>query len=140
MNFISANHIFSAYPDLTFNGLSMINPGAVYFGDFNISAIDALRKYDTRGFCYVNCAATGVCNTQGRTLTDKNCFWLNLNNIPYMNKSAIELFYSYKSVNAHWILGGKICGLRFQDSFIFPRVELYENEAYYPFPYYSNNH
>ena len=65
MNFISADHIFSAYPNLTFNGLSMINPGAVYFSDFNISAIDALRKYDARGFRYVNCATLGVCSTQG---------------------------------------------------------------------------
>ena len=137
MNFVSPHHIFSAYPDLTFNGLSMINPGAIYFGNFNISAIDALRKYNARNFRYVNCAALGSCTTPSRTLTDSKCFWMNLHHVPYMDKSAFELFGTYQTVDAHWILGGKICGLRLQDSFVFPRVELYENEAYYPFCYSS---
>ena len=68
---------------------------------------------------------------------DKSCFWLNLNTVPKINKSAIELFSSYQAVDAHWILGGKICGLRFQDSFVLPRVELNENEVYYPLLYSS---
>ena len=70
-------NVFSAYLDLTFNRLSMINPGAVCFGHFDISVVDALRKYDARGFHYVNYAALGVCNTQWRTLTVNRRFWLN---------------------------------------------------------------
>ena len=56
----------------------MINPGVVYFGHFDISVGDALRKYDVRGFNrYVNYAALGVCSTQWHTLTVNRCFWLN---------------------------------------------------------------
>ena len=70
-------NVFSAYPHLTFNRLSMINTGAVYFSHFDISVVDALRKYDVRGSRYVNYAALGVCSTQWHTLTVNRCFWLN---------------------------------------------------------------
>ena len=55
----------------------MINPGAVYFGHFDISVVDALRKYNDCGFHYINYAALGVWSTQWRTSTVNKCFWLN---------------------------------------------------------------
>ena len=61
-------NVFSAYLNLTFDRLSMINPEAAYYGHFDISVVDALRKYDDSGFRYVNCATLGVCSTQWRTL------------------------------------------------------------------------
>ena len=130
MNFVSPRHLFSTYPDLTLNGLSMVNPDAVYFGHFNISVADALRKYSNRGFRYVNCAALGACSSQGRTLTDKKSFWLNIKNTPNLDKSANELFTSYDAVDVHWVLGGKICGIQVQPSLVLPRVHVIENESY----------
>ena len=135
MNFVSPSHLFSAYPDLTLNGLSMINPGTVYFGHFNISVADALRKYRSRGFRYVNCNALGGCSSQGRTLTDSKGFWLSMKGAPHVDKSAIELFASYNAVDVHWILGGKICGGRLQPSCVLPRVDVIDNESYVALSY-----
>ena len=39
--------------------------------------------------------------------------------------------------SAHWILGGKICGVRLQETLVFPYVELIEKEAYDPSLRYS---
>ena len=138
MNFVSPSHLFSAYPDLTLNRLSMINPGAVYFGYFNISVADALRKYRSRGFHYVNCDALGGCSSQGRTLTDSKGFWLSMKGVPSLDKSASELFASYDVVDVHWILGGRICGVRgvcLQPSFVLPRVDVIDNESYVALSY-----
>ena len=129
MNFVSPSHLFSAYPNLTFNGLSMINPGAVYFGHFNVSVADALRKYRLRGFHYVNCDALGRCTSQGRTLSDSQGFWLSMKGVPSLDKSAIELFASYDAIDIHWVLGGRICGVRSQPSLILPRVDVIDNES-----------
>lgn len=130
MNFVSPRHLFCAYPDLTFKELSIINPGAAYFGPFNVSVVDALRKYNLRGFRYVNCSSLDSCATNGRTLTDHKGFWLNFNQIPRVNKSALELFNSYQAVDAHWILGGKICSIHLQRTFVFPRLQLIQDDVY----------
>ena len=63
----------------------MINPGAVYFGHFNISVADAWRKYRSRSFRYVNCDALGACSSQGRTLTDGKGFWLSMKGAPHLD-------------------------------------------------------
>ena len=133
MNFVSPRHLFCAYPNLTFNGLSIINPGAAYLGRFDVPVVDALRKYNLRGFHYVNCSALQSCTTNGRTITDNKGFWLNFKQLPNVNKTALELFNSYQAVDAHWTLGGKICSVHLQRTFVFPRLQLIENDAYVSF-------
>ena len=102
MNFVSLHHIFCAYPDLTFQRLSLINPGPIYLGHFDISVADALRKYNDRGFCYVNCTAMGACTTDARSVTDNKCYWMDLKQITYMNMSAVELMASYHALGFRW--------------------------------------
>ena len=69
----------------------------------------------------------------GRTLTDSKGFWLNMKNAPNLDKSAIELFASYDTVDIHWVLGGKICGIRVQPSLVLPRADVIDNESYVAF-------
>ena len=52
MNFFSAERIFYAHPKHTLAYLSMVNPGRVYCDAFQLDNIDALRKYEKRGFTY----------------------------------------------------------------------------------------
>ena len=49
---------------------------------------------------------------------------------PNLDKSAIELFASYDTVNVHWVLGGKICGISVQPSLVLLRVNVIDNESY----------
>ncbi|KIO11585.1 hypothetical protein M404DRAFT_126231 [Pisolithus tinctorius Marx 270] len=55
MNFISADHIFCAYPALTLQGLSILNPGSVYYGNFKVKHLKMLAKYSSCSFRYVAC-------------------------------------------------------------------------------------
>ena len=104
MNFVSLHHIFCAYPNLMFQRLSLINPGPIYLGHFDISVANALRKYSNRGFCYVNCTAMGACTTNARSVTDNKCFWMDLKQIACTNMSAVELMASYHAVDIRGIL------------------------------------
>ena len=128
MNFVSAEHIFCAYPELTLRGLSMINPGPFYRGCFDLTTMDELRKYNMRGFGYVGSGTFGVSNSKGRTLTDSKCLWIGLKDAPYVRNSGVDLLRSYGLVDAHWVLGGRICGVR--RSFAYPRLDLIADESY----------
>ena len=131
MNFVSPHHIFCAYPDLMFQRLSLINPaGPIYLGHF---VANALCKYNDRGFCYVNCTAMVACTTNAHSVTDNEYFWMDLKQITYMNMSAVELMASYHAVDIHCVLGGRICGVRLHDSFVFPHVQLIEDHPYSTF-------
>ncbi|KAI5997165.1 hypothetical protein EDD15DRAFT_2123353, partial [Pisolithus albus] len=50
MNFFSADTIFCSYPNLTLRHLSMANAGPLYLGAVNLATIEALTKYQSRGF------------------------------------------------------------------------------------------
>ena len=91
MNFVSAKHIFCAYPELTLRGLSMINPGPFYCGCFDLMTMDELRKYNMCGFSYICSRTFGVSNSKGRTLTDSKCLWIGLKDAPYMRNSGVDL-------------------------------------------------
>ncbi|KAI6145046.1 hypothetical protein BKA82DRAFT_3928687, partial [Pisolithus tinctorius] len=50
MNFISADHIFCAYPALTLHLMSLVNAGPIYFKPFGFRTMCTLEKYGVRGF------------------------------------------------------------------------------------------
>ena len=128
MNFVSAHHMFCAYPELTLRGLSMTNPGPFYRGCFDITTMDEMREYNSYGFGYVKTGMFGVNNSKGRTLTDSKCLWVSLKLTPYVCNSGADLLRLYGVADAHWILGGKIDGVR--GTFAFPRLDLIEDESY----------
>ena len=128
MNFVSAEHIFCAYPELTLRGLSMINPGPFYRGCFDMTTMDELCKYNMHGFGYVGSGTFGVSNSKSRALTHSKCLWVGLKDVPYIGNSGVDLLRSYGVVDAHWVLGGRICGLR--RTFVYPRLDVIENESY----------
>ena len=53
MNVVSADCIFCAYPQLTFDYLWMVNLGLICDDAFGVVYVDALRKYQVRGFTYL---------------------------------------------------------------------------------------
>ncbi|KAI6027782.1 hypothetical protein BKA83DRAFT_4014945, partial [Pisolithus microcarpus] len=50
MNFISVDTIFSCYPALTLRHPSMMNAGHLYYGTPTGTLLEAVRKYQARGF------------------------------------------------------------------------------------------
>ena len=95
MNFVFADHIFCAYPELTLRRLSIINPGLVYCGEFNIAVVDALRKYDERGFRHIRLGTFGVDNSKSRTLTGNKCLWVGWKVVPRLHNSGSGVLRSY---------------------------------------------
>lgn len=130
MNFVSPDLVLCAYPDLTFQHLSLINPAPIYLDLFSISVADALRKYNDRGFRYIDCATAGTCTTNVRSLTDSKCFWMNLKQTPLINNAPANLLAAYNIADVRWVLGGKICAMRTRDSFVLPHVQIIQNQPY----------
>ena len=81
----------------------------------------------------MNCTAIVACTTNAHSVTDNEYFWMDLKQITYMNMSAVKLMASYHAVDIHWVLGGRICGVRLHDSFVFPHVQLIEDHPYSTF-------
>ena len=95
MNFVSAEHIFCVYPELTLQHLSIINPGLVYCSKFNITVVDALQKYDEHGFRHIQLGTFAVDNSKSRTLTGNKCLWVGWKAVPHLCNSASGVLQSY---------------------------------------------
>ncbi|KIO05486.1 hypothetical protein M404DRAFT_140798 [Pisolithus tinctorius Marx 270] len=113
MNFISADHIFCAYPALTLRGLSIVNPGVVYYGNFKVRYLKTLAKYSLRGFRYVACKqvhdANNTCKLRVRSLTDGKGMWVQRQGAPHVTQSPQDLFWQLGVYDVHWLLGGQVC-------------------------------
>ncbi|KAI6029122.1 hypothetical protein BKA83DRAFT_4047502, partial [Pisolithus microcarpus] len=57
INFITSTSIFCAYPQLTLQQLSLVNPFVVYGQALKRSTLMALLKYNDRKIAYTSCAA-----------------------------------------------------------------------------------
>ena len=55
MNFVSADSIFAAYPDLTTNHKALLNPFPIYKPSHPRVYFAHLQKYQERGFKYIHC-------------------------------------------------------------------------------------
>ncbi|KAI6011462.1 hypothetical protein BKA83DRAFT_4066642, partial [Pisolithus microcarpus] len=53
MNFVSANTIFSSYPSLTLQALSIANVGPLYYSRDNCQILQAMQKYVSRNIRYI---------------------------------------------------------------------------------------
>ena len=115
MNFISADSIFSTYPSLTFQGLTMINGAQLYNGSLCAVGMAALKKYKERGFKFISCPAAHryacACKSNNRSLTDGGCLWVGVNCVPRADRRPHQIFEKLGIVNVNWALGGLLCGV-----------------------------
>ena len=115
MNFISADSIFSAYPSLTFQGLTMINGTQLYNGSLCAVGMAALKKYKERSFKFITCPAAHryafACKSDNRSLTDGGCLWVDVNCVPRAGRRPHQIFEKLGIFNVNWALGGLLCGV-----------------------------
>ncbi|KAI5981220.1 hypothetical protein EDD15DRAFT_2336219 [Pisolithus albus] len=80
MNFVTAHSVFCAYPEMTTNQLSLINPFVVFCQPLRRSTLDALLKYSTRNIQYITCQQLHddcqCCKDLIRSTDDESCMWL----------------------------------------------------------------
>ena len=111
MNFFSAERIFCAYPKHTFAYLSMVNPGRVYCDAFQLDNMDALRKYEDRGFTYVpwqnGSTKAGTTSYESRTLSDKSCMFIKTTRAPSI-KHHHDVSHRTGVIDVEWCLGGRV--------------------------------
>ncbi|KAI5992236.1 hypothetical protein EDD15DRAFT_2368509 [Pisolithus albus] len=112
MNFISADTIFCCYPTLTLRHLSMMNAAFLYFGASTGTVMEAVTKYQGRGFRFVKYG---------------EMMWINMHGIPEASHSCVDVFRQFGVLDVQWTLGGIPCGL--ECAFCRPRVEVVEEES-----------
>jgi len=131
MNFVSADQVFCAYPQLTFSYLSMVNPAPIYCGTFGVVNMDALRKYAVQGFTHLPWSAYEgeVLETPYRTrsLTDRTTMFVDTTNVPSVRTSYREMLNRFGVMDVEWSLGGRLD--RASDTFVYPRVKVIENRS-----------
>lgn len=107
-NFLTADSVFCAYPELTLRRESLINPFAVYGQALKRSTLQALLKYHSRGIKYVSCRElhknSHCCKASLRSVDDNISLWMKCSppdaNYPIKNPSISVV---------KWRLGGSIC-------------------------------
>ena len=130
MNFFSAECIFCAYPKHTFAYLSMVNPGRVYCDAFQLDNMDALRKYEDRGFTYVpwqnESTKAGPTSYKSRTLSDKSCMFIKTTKTPSI-KGHHDLAHRTGVIDVEWCLGGRVSTS--SPAFIYPRSKVVKDRS-----------
>lgn len=130
MNFIGADTIFCAYPDLTLQYKSLLNPYSIYKHTYDRSKISHLEKYRARGFKFIPCQDSHTsrfqCRTTGRTITDEGCLWININTGLRVVQRPADNFYQFGILDVEWRLGGHVCG---SDCFLRPRVHIIKDKS-----------
>lgn len=106
MNFLTANSLFCAYPELTLQKKSIINPFAVYGQALKRTTLQALLKYNKRGIQYTSCRhlhGNSQCwKERLRSVDDELGLWIR--NPSPETFPATQDFHTLK-----WSLGGSIC-------------------------------
>ncbi|KAI6157013.1 hypothetical protein BKA82DRAFT_4380443 [Pisolithus tinctorius] len=114
MNFISADHIFCAYPALTLHLMSLVNAGPIYFEPFGFRTMCALEKYGACGFVLEACqdvhGVSRLCRLMPRSIADHHCLWVNMNMLGSVSMSPAKVFDCLGFINLIWLLGGYLCG------------------------------
>ncbi|KAI6016581.1 hypothetical protein PISMIDRAFT_117744, partial [Pisolithus microcarpus 441] len=131
MNFVSTDTIYCSYPRLTFQHLSLVNAGALYYGGHTDDIVDAMRKYMSHGFEYVRCKdvhnVSSTCKVCTRSLTGGAMMSFNFLAIPSRSHTMHEVFREFGILNLQWCLGGMPCGLEL--AFCHPHVDIVEEES-----------
>ncbi|KAI6152548.1 hypothetical protein BKA82DRAFT_142684 [Pisolithus tinctorius] len=113
MNLITADHIFCAYPALTLCGLSIVNPGTVYYGNFKVKHLKMLMKYSLHGFHYVACKQfhdnKKSCKLKVHLLSDGKGMWVERQQVPHVTQMPQDLFWLLGVYDVQWLLGGQVC-------------------------------
>jgi len=128
MNFVSADRIFCAYPQLTLSYLSMVNPAPIYCDMPGVVDVDAMRKYEVRGFTHLPWSAyegeTPYCT---RSLTDKFSMFVDTANVPSVRTSYRQILDRFGVMDVEWSLGGRLD--RASDAFVYLWVKVIENRS-----------
>lgn len=104
INFITSTSIFCAYPQLTLQQLSLVNPFVVYGQALKRSTLMALLKYNDREIAYTSCAAIHnereCWKNHIRSVDDNICLWI---------PSTFPHSRPEKKYPIRWCLGGAVC-------------------------------
>ena len=125
MNFVSANTIFAAYPNLTLQYKSLLNPYSLYGNTYDRIKISHLEKYLQRGFQFIPCQESHTspfqCRSNACAVTDSGSLWINL-------RTGLRMeFLQYGVLDVEWRLGGHICG---SDCFLRPRIHVIKDKSW----------
>ena len=130
MNFVGADTIFSAYPNLTMQYKSLLNPYSIYKHAYDRTKISHLEKYRTRGFTFIPCrdshASRFECRSNGRTITDNGCLWIDLHTGLRKIQHPADIFRKFGILDVEWRLGGHVCE---SDCFLHPRIRVIEDKS-----------
>lgn len=133
MNFISSYGFFSAYPNLTLNRTSVVNPLGFPGQDTPTDRIQScIQKYEERGFTFFYthtspplCRLIGCfspsCIDPIRHIQDKQCLYLPFGNGGGEASSCNNRTYA-RAYNIKWCLGAKSCDSGVEDAYPFARV------------------
>ena len=131
MNFVTANGIFCAYPKLTLAYLSMVNPAPIYCDAFQLHTMDALRKYENRGFTYVSwgndSGEKGTSSYESRRLTDTWCISIETTKLSSIKVGQQHLLRTSDVIDVEWCLGGRVNSSSL--AFVYPRTKVVKNRS-----------
>ena len=131
MNFVTANGIFCAYPKLTLAYLSMVNPAPIYCDAFQLHTMDALRKYENRGFTYVSwgndSGEKGTSSYESRRLTDTWCISIETTKPSSIKVGQQHLLRTSNVIDVEWCLGGRVNSSSL--AFVYPRTKVVKNRS-----------
>ncbi|KIO11376.1 hypothetical protein M404DRAFT_842832 [Pisolithus tinctorius Marx 270] len=113
MNFITHDTVFCAYPHLTFQRQSLVNPFVIFAQALKRSMMEALVKYHDRGIKYLKCSEDHKhlpCHKNDfRSIHDPDCMWMQLFPSPPSISSREHRKTEIAVTNLEWSLGGYVC-------------------------------
>ena len=131
MNFVSMNTIFAAYPNLTLQYKSLLNPYSLYGNMYNHRKISHLEKYLQWGFQFIPCQESHTspfqCRSNARAVTDSGSLWINLCTSLRMDQHPVDIFLQYGVLDVEWRLSGHICR---SDCFLWPRIRVIKDKSW----------
>ena len=131
MNFFTAHGIFCAYPKLTLAYLSMVNPAPIYCEAFQLHNLDALHKYESRGFTYVSwkndSGDEGRTSYESRRLTDTSCMAIQTTRTSSNPMDQQHLLHTSDVIDVEWCLGGRVSSSSL--AFVYPRTKVVKNRS-----------
>ncbi|KAI6141999.1 hypothetical protein BKA82DRAFT_162691, partial [Pisolithus tinctorius] len=115
MNFVTDDSVFCAYPELTFELRSLVNPFVIFGQPLNRGTLEAVLKYCDRGIRYIECKDVHqqhACRKDHyRSIYDECCMWMTIDAARKSHSlSMLQLHFKELGVtNVKWRLGGYIC-------------------------------
>ena len=126
----------TAYPNLTLQYKSLLNPYSLYGNTYNHRKISHLEKYLQQGFQFIPCQESHTsrfqCRSNAWAVTDSGSLWINLRTGLQMDQHPADIFHQYGVLDVEWRLGGHICR---SDCFLQPHIRVIKDKSWVSFSF-----